>query len=255
MRQYQIPAYARLEPGNGGATLQSCDAVLSKFCVRRLQEAKVIPSSFRRPILLRAHSSSMDYKRSLQTISRALERGIAQKHPVIEWAIRPNDFGLVVVTQYGLKFSGIHASQDGLDDVLIRYTRYLNYLCRKHNVPVQIEPGMAPHGDNEGMFRIDISLNLACAVPVLSGLSALSTHGQLQALANELGSMDSVYSNTNLWRYVQVHDAPQDPYVQERAIPERVFLFLPQAVGVLTTFSKRIRYGPAAFNPSTSLQP
>lgn len=132
-----------------------------------------------------------------------------------------------------------------------RYTRYLNYLARKHNIPVEVTPKISIDNDVPREYSYKLSVVISFRAWSTAEEQYIERYRKVQ---NEGIEDDDLFSNRNVWTAGVLPDSPyviRDPIFKKYHI-SRFFMNLEASLKVLTTLNRKVDYGHSAFDFRTS---
>lgn len=232
---------------------------LAKFGPMKLKEQKLTSSSLAEFRM----TSETESRRSAQKVRDVLLRHLLKELPFLEYM----EFKKELKTGIGFSFKNSSAQ---------RYARYINYLCRKYAVPAKlyvelnstanvsaIEETLQTLGENVESTLLPNHWLVSAEWAVWNGRQTgpISRHLPLSFAQD---AIEELVKNENYWVTINVGNfnriyrtgacttTMDIPHVKKLVTPERIFLFLPQVLQVLSTLSRASRYDYRAFSYSTN---
>ena len=278
-RTIQIPGYIHNLYHVVGEVRSRIYSHIISIALRYLKQEKLVSSSMGMIPSMREDHPTL--RKALLKLSSFIERGAAKEAPYIKHiSTFAPDFDLISVSRRApcISMSGIVlCTEDSrIPNIVNRYVKYVNYLCRKHSLPLTAQsdlldiselgtqlalsqlPGITPR-------RLRVSLFLTgqqpcdaeTAIPIpFSALESLKA-----AIADTGGSPDSVYSapyfaNSVVWRTV-----PPEQYFHVGNLgelgtdtpaslltPELAYFHLAHIIKGVISLSRKLSYVASAFS-------
>lgn len=129
---------------------------------------------------------------------------------------------------------------------LYRYARYLNYLARKNDVPIEVSIQRNLYNSGSSLDS-DTRAEIYLRVSFVRWACRRTTERNRYMEIKKTGvNDDSLFSNPGLW---DTHDLPNGGAVTEvyGYHPAKFFVHLDKAVKVLSTLSRKVEYEYSAF--------
>jgi hypothetical protein len=136
---------------------------------------------------------------------------------------------------------------------LVRYTRYLNYIFRKNNIPIVaeeiLETAMAGADSTSGL-KFKLSLHFYFRRWVSNNPDVINKYKEVQSGKTDDKLFENIKDESTLesrWFNVKLTDSVRDPIFKKYDI-SNVFLNLENGLKILTTVTRKMDYGYAAFD-------
>jgi hypothetical protein len=142
---------------------------------------------------------------------------------------------------------------------LKRYCKYLNYLCRKHHVPLQLSVHTellfdrdllkTIPSDQRSSAKIPHSISVGVNFKFVKWTCTPALINRYLEAVKVKDSDDNLFAHAPFWATTPMinssYDYETDFY---RYSPEKLFLHMDKGVKILTTLTRKIRYGSSAFS-------
>lgn len=214
---------------------------------------------------------SMDNQRSVASLCTTLLRRVLKSTPYIEHLVNYQTEKLVSSKQGNMVVRGYVYSERAVLQ-LRRYLRYLNYLLRKHRMPLTFSLVTSTNVDGMSMKKVLFTCALAASYPLsrsdtnstricLSESDLQARFQEIERLAQEtFGNPDAAYSHRAeslaQWAQLPISSVAQLQYNALRvgkdtnyslSTVERVFFLLPHILKFVENLTRKLVYGPSAF--------
>jgi hypothetical protein len=247
---------------------------LSTVGARKLKELGLVAPSYSGDMSL-SHSETLSRKVCAKLVD-VLQKAVQKSLPFLEYA--------QAITKDKVSLF-IPVDRDGRLG-LARYARYINYLCRKNGVPISADfagvstvdeqqadrvgewnPPLAPYSLSYDRLRISLVLwyvdnledNSRELITLENGDFTIPSDDAFEKLVSKTfntqygvgWSTAHGYSSARISGSVRGYQSP-DPRILRLQAMERIFFFLPEALKVLRTLSRKVAYDYRAYSLSPS---
>lgn len=279
-RTIQIPGYIHNLYHVVSTVRERVSSHLQDLVIRYLKQQKLVSTSLVGVQSMRV--GTVTFRKALGRLVTIVEREAVKQAPYIKHlSIAAPDADIISCSSRGtnLYLSGvILCTEDSrLEAILIRYVRYVNYLLRKHSLPLSVEcegyndlredqmPSLSAELPLVIAKRVHLTLKVVGAYPVAYGTGARLRFDSLEEIkrriASEGGNPDSVYSHRYLstgvmWDLVAVSayltSEPSGPFVEDipasLLTPELVYFHVQHIVKGIHSVSRKLSYVASAFS-------
>lgn len=263
--------------------ITSAKTALREFCSRKIKEFKLAPTS--NTFEFDFHDNRRQCIKSIDRFSAWIKRAVFKRLPFLEFAEKgffrsgPGKcicINIVPPVHTSSRMFSESVSANVQWIVLQRYSRYLNYLFRKHAIPIQAvtertwEYPAGEHSRQLKMVEADSrkSVNFPkiqdhYTISFIPGIWIFSSRIRGSRLPDEMKRLtetgkredsvftDSVYSEA--WAFRQLKDfvgngpTTIQPGMEQYYCIEKMFMFIPEIIRCMYSLSRKTRYVYQAF--------